>query len=125
MSEGNVVLEIFRNLARKPATVLYPKEKLPVPEAFRGRIAIRDEICIGCTKCAIICPTECIDMVASEREVEVKGGKKIVRRKKPVVHLFACIRCGLCEEYCPTDPKAIYLTTEPSGSGTDKDVVVQ
>jgi len=75
VSEGNVVLEMLRNLARKPATVLYPKEKLPVPEAFRGRIAIRDENCIGCTKCAIICPTECIDMVASEREVEVKGGK--------------------------------------------------
>ena len=124
MIEGNVVAEMIRNLGRKPATVRYPAEKLPVPEAFRGRIAIRDEHCIGCSKCAIVCPTECISMVASERQVQF-GGKALVRKRKPEVHLFACIRCGLCEEYCPTDPKAIYLTTEPSGSGTDKDVVVR
>ena len=124
MTRGNVITEMLGNLRKKPATVLYPAEKLPVPEAFRGRIAIRDEKCIGCSKCAIVCPTECIDMVPSEREVGVKG-KTIVRRKKPEVHLFACIRCGLCEEYCPTDPKAIYLTTDPSGSGTDPDVVVR
>jgi len=124
VTRGNVITEMLGNLRKKPATVLYPAEKLPVPEAFRGRIAIRDEKCIGCSKCAIVCPTECIDMVPSEREVGVKG-KTIVRRKKPEVHLFACIRCGLCEEYCPTDPKAIYLTTDPSGSGTDPDVVVR
>ncbi len=124
VTRGSVITEMLGNLRKKPATVLYPAEKLPVPEAFRGRIAIRDEACIGCSKCAVVCPTECIDMVPSEREVEVKG-KTIVRRKKPEVHLFACIRCGLCEEYCPTDPKAIYLTTDPSGSGTDPDVVVR
>ena len=124
MSRAHVVVEMFRNLGRKPATVRYPAEKLPIPEAFRGRIAIRDETCIGCSKCAIVCPTECIDMVPSERQVALKG-KTFVRKKKPEVHLFACIRCGLCEQYCPTDPKAIYLTQALSGSGTDKELVVQ
>ncbi len=123
MKGGRVLKEMFQNIGHKPFTILYPAEKVPVPEAFRGRIAILDEKCIGCSKCAIVCPTECITMVANEREVEVKG-RKIVRRKKPEVKLFACIRCGLCEEYCPTDPKAIYLTTAFAGSGTDKDVVV-
>lgn len=123
MKGRTVLRELLGNLARRPATILYPSEKVPVPEAFRGKIAILDEACIGCSKCAIVCPTDCIEMVPSEREVRVKG-RTIVRKKKPVVRLFDCIRCGLCEEYCPTDPKAIYLTPEFAGAGTDKDVVV-
>jgi len=123
MKAIGVLTEMIRNLGSKPATILYPAEKVPIPEAFRGRIAIRDEACIGCSKCAVVCPTQCITMVASEREVEMKG-KKVVRKKKPEVKLFACIRCGLCEEYCPTTPKAIYLTTEFAGAGTDKEIVV-
>lgn len=124
MKRGRVIEELLQNLLSRPVTTRYPAEKVPIPEGFRGRIAIRDEVCIGCTKCAIVCPTECIDMVPSEREVEVKG-RKIVRRKKPEVHLFACVRCGLCEEYCPTDPKAIYLTPAFAGTGTDKEVLVR
>ncbi len=124
MKTGRVLVELLGNLGRKPGTVRYPAEKLPIPEAFRGRIAIRNEACIGCSKCAIVCPTECIDMVPSAREVALKG-KTFLRKRKPEVHLFACIRCGLCEEYCPTDPKAIYLTNEAAGSGTDKETVVR
>lgn len=119
-----VVADLLRNLADAPATLRYPTQPIPVPEGFRGRIAIRDPVCIGCSKCAIVCPTECIDMVPGEREVEVKG-RTIVRRKKPEVHLYACIRCGLCEEYCPTEPKAIYLTTAFAGTGTDKEAIVR
>jgi len=119
----SILKEMFVNLGSKPATVLYPVEKVPVPEGFRGKIAILDDRCIGCSRCAVVCPTECIAMVANEREVEVKG-KTIVRKKKPEVRLFACIRCGLCEEYCPTDPKAIYLTKEFAGAGTDKNITV-
>ena len=124
MKRGSVLREILENLTSKPATIRYPKEKVPVPAGFRGRIAIRDEVCIGCSKCAVVCPTQCISMVASEREVEVKG-RTITRRKKPEVELYLCIRCGLCEEYCPTDPKAIYLTEAFSGAGEDKKEVVR
>ena len=119
-----VVRELVWNLASKPATIRYPAETVPVPEGFRGRIAVVDELCIGCTKCAIVCPTECIDMVPSEREVEVKG-RRIVRKRKPEVHLFACIRCGLCEEFCPTEPKAIFLTQAFAGAGSDKEAIVR
>ena len=119
----SVLREMFENLAKKPSTTLYPKEKVPVSPGFRGKIAILDEKCIGCSKCAVVCPTQCVTMIPNEREIDVKG-KKIVRKKKPEVQLFMCIRCGLCEEYCPTDPKAIYLTTAFSGAGPDKSVVV-
>ena len=121
---GGVVRELVWNLASKTATIRYPAETVPVPEGFRGRIAVVDELCIGCTKCAIVCPTECIDMVPSEREVEVKG-RRIVRKRKPEVHLFACIRCGLCEEFCPTEPKAIFLTQAFAGAGSDKEAIVR
>jgi len=121
---SGVLEELVRNLASKPATTRYPAEKVPIPVGFRGRVEVADEFCIGCTKCAIVCPTECIDMVPSEREVEVKG-RTIVRKRKPEVHLFACIRCGLCEEFCPTEPKAIYLTEAFAGSGTDKEAIVR
>jgi len=124
MRGGAVLRELLASLWKGPATVRYPAERVPVPTGFRGRIAIRDDACIGCSKCALVCPTECIDMVPSEREVPAKG-RTIVRKKKPEVHLFACIRCGLCEEYCPTDPKAIYLTEAFAGAGPDKEVVVR
>ena len=123
MRRGRVLREMIQSVASRPATIRYPAERVPVPEDFRGRIAILDELCFGCSKCAIVCPTECIDMVPSERPVAVKG-KTIIRKKKPVVRLYDCIRCGLCEEYCPTDPKAIFLTNEFAGAGTDKDIVV-
>ena len=124
MKRGRVLVEMLQNMGTKPATILYPAEKVPVPDTFRGRIAILDDRCIGCSKCAIVCPAEAITMVADEREVDV-GGRKVKRKKKPEVRLYQCIRCGLCEEYCPANPKAIHFTKEFAGAGTDKDVVVK
>ncbi len=124
MKRGGVVRELLENLIAPPATVRYPEEPLPPPKGYRGSIAILDEKCIGCSKCAIVCPTACITMVPSERPVEIKG-RTIVRRKKPEVLLSSCIACGLCEEVCPTEPKAIYLTEEPMGARTKREVVVR
>ena len=120
---GAMLPEILRNLAHKPVTEPYPFQRIEIPEGFRGRIEVRDEKCIGCSKCAIVCPTECIEMVADERDV-THGGRTIKRKKRPTVHLLSCIRCGLCEEACPTDPKAIFLTEKFSGAYTERDVVV-
>jgi NADH-quinone oxidoreductase subunit I len=119
----SVLREMLGNLFRKPSTICYPFEKVPVPEGFRGRVELIDENCIGCGRCMRVCPAEAIAMVEGPREMEVKG-KKLMRKKKPQVAIFRCIRCGLCEEYCPQEPKAIRLTCEFSGSGTDREVVV-
>lgn len=119
----SVISEMFRNLLSKPVTLLYPVEKVPVPGAFRGRIAINDDTCIGCSKCSLICPAHVITMVENEREVEFRD-KKLKRKKKPRVQLFKCIRCGLCERHCPTTPASIYLKSELSDSGTDPEAVV-
>ncbi|OPY37501.1 MAG: F(420)H(2) dehydrogenase subunit I [Methanoregula sp. PtaU1.Bin051] len=116
----SVISEMIRNLLTRPVTILYPKEKVTIPPGFRGRIVVSDEKCIGCGKCAVVCPARCIAMVDNQKEVSFKG-KQLVRRKKPKVKLFKCIRCGLCERYCPAD--AIHVSSEPALCGTDKDAV--
>jgi NADH-quinone oxidoreductase subunit I len=118
-----VLTEMIGNLFSKPSTICYPYEKVPVPGGFRGRVEIIDENCIGCARCSRVCPASCITMVDGPREMEVKG-KKLMRKKKPEVAIYRCIRCGLCEEHCPQEPKAIRLTVEFSGSGADREVVV-
>ena len=121
---GALVPEMLRTLTQRPATEPYPAVRIDVPTGFRGRIEVNDERCIGCSKCALVCPTECIEMVADEREVTV-GAKTVKRKRKPIVHVLSCIRCGLCEEACPTDPKAIYLTEVFAGAYRQKYVVVR
>jgi formate hydrogenlyase subunit 6/NADH:ubiquinone oxidoreductase subunit I len=117
-----VLKEMLENLISRPCTILYPTEKIPIPEAFRGKVIIVDDKCIGCSRCAVVCPSQCITMVADQTEIEVKG-KKIVRKKRPHVRIYSCLRCGLCEQYCPSD--AIHLKNELSCSGTDCKVVVK
>jgi formate hydrogenlyase subunit 6/NADH:ubiquinone oxidoreductase subunit I len=116
----SVLREMFENLLSRPITILYPKEKVPIPAAFRGRVALHDDNCIGCSKCSLVCPVHAITMVDSQREVEFRG-KSLARKKRPQVKIFKCIRCGLCERHCPTG--AIYLKNELSSSGTDSEIV--
>lgn len=120
-----VASEALRTLQVGPATVRYPFEKVAVPEGFRGHITVESERCIGCSKCAIVCATFCITMVPDEREVQTAGGKTITRKRRPEVRLYDCIRCGLCEDACPTDPKAIYLSTKFAGSSGSREEVVK
>ena len=114
--------EMVENLLSKPCTILYPAEKVPIPEAFRGQVSINDEKCIGCSKCSLVCPSACITMVADAKEIEFKG-KKLIRKKRPEIRLFQCIRCGLCAQYCPSD--GIVMNNILSCSGTDCEVVVK
>ncbi len=49
---------------------------------------VREEICIGCTRCFKVCPTDAIMGAAQQIHS---------------VFREACTACGKCEEVCPTE----------------------
>ena len=51
--------------------------------AVKPRLAAK--LCVGCGKCAGLCPAKAITMV----------------RQRPAIHRDACIRCFCCQEFCP------------------------
>ena len=53
--------------------------------ALTSKPRVTKKTCVGCRKCADICPAHAIDM---------KGGKPSIRRAD-------CIRCFCCQEFCP------------------------
>lgn len=95
--------ETLRATVHRPNTVLYPWEKLVLPDNYRGRPGLIMDRCIGCGICMRMCPTGCIELV----EIADKEGKKI---KRPSVNLGRCMMCGYCAEYCPKN--AMIVTPE-------------
>ncbi|HEX7455086.1 MAG TPA: RnfABCDGE type electron transport complex subunit B, partial [Gallionella sp.] len=49
---------------------------------------VREELCIGCTRCFKVCPTDAIMGAAQQIH-------SVLRE--------ACTACGKCEEVCPTE----------------------
>ena len=55
---------------------------------------VNDAECIGCGKCAKVCPIEAIKMVP----VEASGAEK--KKKRAVIDTSFCIGCGVCASKC-------------------------
>ena len=92
----------MRNMLRGPITVMYPEQKLVIPE--RARWAVVNKLDANgkpkCTAC-LICVNECPDHVLSlDVSKTADGGKHIDRY---VYEVGACMMCGLCVEACPFD----------------------
>ncbi len=104
----------LKNLARKPVTVQYPRERRQTPERFRGVFALTtnpetgEENCIGCRLCQNICPSQIITVVPEKRE-------KRAYAKDFTLDMNACIFCGLCVQVCPTDAIVMVRTNEVVG----------
>jgi formate hydrogenlyase subunit 6/NADH:ubiquinone oxidoreductase subunit I len=96
---------LTRHLMKKPFTVLYPMEKWPLPENYRGMIVHDNGACIGCGLCSRVCPAAAIGMVEDPEKRPL--GKDRVRKQKPLFYLDRCMRCAQCEETCPKS--AIHL----------------
>ena len=56
----SVLREMIGNFLSRPVTILYPWKKVPIPDTFRGRVANCDDLCIGCSKCSLVCPAQAV-----------------------------------------------------------------
>lgn len=90
-------------------TEQYPKVRPDVAPRFHGAPRLNmdpethESLCIACNLCAIACPEDCIDVIATDIEMMVAGKA----RKKKVLDEFIfdtsrCMFCALCQEACPT-----------------------
>ena len=96
---GAAEAELLKHLTKKRATVLYPFEKLELPEGYRGLWTMDINKCTGCGLCARDCPSEAIVLEKTEK---TKAGRY------PTCYVSRCMFCGQCEDVCPT--KAIKMT---------------
>ncbi len=67
-----------------------------VQRLLASRPAVKKDECIGCGKCAEICPAKAIKMLP--------GGKN----KLPKIDRGLCIRCFCCQEFCPKGAMKVY-----------------
>lgn len=102
----------IRNSVRRPTTRFYPVEKERMPPRYRGRHIFFDELCIGCSLCAKVCPNNTIVMLERPEQSDPK------LRHRPIIDLNRCIFCGYCAEVCPA--KCLFMGHAFEMAGTDK-----
>ena len=96
---GKMAVEVLKTFFQKPNTILYPAEKIEMPEKFRGKLVFYPEKCIGCQLCVKDCPSNAIRI------------KKLADGKfEAEVDLDKCIYCAQCVDSCPK--KALEATKD-------------
>jgi NADH-quinone oxidoreductase subunit I len=85
---------------RKAFTEVYEYPEVPVPVKARYRGFHRFDLttCIGCEKCAVACPVDCI-YIEKEKSPVGKG----FRVEGFTIDYTKCMFCALCVEPCPVD----------------------
>lgn len=96
-------------IKRKPVTLMYPHERLELPDRARNRLYVNMDDCIGCDQCSRACPVNCI-VIETVKAVEgdspgitSNGKKKALWVTTFDIDIAKCCYCGLCVYPCPTE----------------------
>ena len=93
----------FKHMFKKPNTVNYPDEKVPMFPKYRGKqVLMRDENglekCVACGLCAVACPADAIYLEAGG-ERRHRPGRSALRVDLPdsqdALHLLRLLRRGV------------------------------
>jgi formate hydrogenlyase subunit 6/NADH:ubiquinone oxidoreductase subunit I len=91
MTIGTMFMDVLRSAFRKPATRLYPVERVQPAERFRGRLEFSPLACTGCGLCVKDCPSNAIELTILDR-----AAKRYVMK----YHIDRCTYCGQCVVSC-------------------------
>ncbi len=90
-----------------PITIQYPMDKVPIPDTGRYRLYMETDDCIGCDKCARICPVDCITIETFRADGDLgrttDGTMKRLHLPTFDIDMGKCMFCGLCTTVCPTE----------------------
>ena len=106
--EGAYSLVVGMNITiryafKRPVTVIYPKERIPM-KRFKGPISFvvdektQDHLCIACNACIKTCPSRCMSLEVGKSAAD---NKRVLTDFK--VNYMLCSLCSLCIDVCPTD----------------------
>jgi formate hydrogenlyase subunit 6/NADH:ubiquinone oxidoreductase subunit I len=105
---GKMIKEVLRGIFKKPATNMYPAEKLEMPDKFRGKLKFYPERCVGCKLCMRDCPTNAIIInKVGENKFECQ------------IDLGKCIYCAQCVDVCMK--KALESTRDVELASLERD----
>ena len=109
---GAKLRQVLLVLGTPRATVGYPLAPLAPEPAFRGRVTVETERCVGCGGCAEVCPARCVRIADPGPE------RRVLRRE-----LDRCLLCGRCAEACAYD--AVHLVADwETGTPDRRDLVI-
>jgi len=103
---GAMVPLMLGMFVKKAETNLYPAIHANVAENFRGMIAFKADLCVGCGLCQKVCPTKAIEIEKEKidqkekTDQEEKSDQKEQKRFTAVIFLDKCIFCGQCADTC-------------------------
>lgn len=102
MDITSYIVKDFLNIERLETIQFYDNKK-SIFKNIIGKLAksilvtrpkVKKSECIGCKKCANICPAKAIEM----------------KNKKPIINKKQCIRCFCCQEFCPVGAMKTHRT---------------